>query len=211
MRFNNPVILTLLLLATVLLEGCSGSKVRRAEPVQVTLPEFVEPQRIFTPETLQAYGQALTLIEQEQPEQAITALKQLLSTREDIPGAWYNLAVLEYRLGNHEQALSNIEKHLEFSPRNAEAQTFHGLLLRQKGQFKPARLAYSKALHADKNYAPAHLNLAILFDIYLQFLEDAKEHYLIYLALSTDTEQSDQVRLWLSDLEVRIQQEQAQQ
>lgn len=205
MRFNNAHTAVILVLIT-LLSGCA-SQVRRAEPIKVELPEAKLQQRVYNEGTHLAFKQAVDLLQLDELELAKVALEDLLKQQSDIPGAWYNLALLQYNQNQPEQAQQSLARCTELSPRHAQAYTLSGMIHRQLGQFEQARLAYAKALESDRNYPQAHLNLAILYDIYLRYFEDAKQHYLRYLELDPDSEQSAQVLLWLQDLEFRIAQE----
>lgn len=206
MPLNNARLLTLALLIG-LLSGCTTTTIRRAEPIQVQLPEAAPLQRHFSPETRQRYRQALALLHQQQLTPASLALQALLAEEPEIAGAWYNLALIQYQQGEPLAALQSLEHSLRLSPRNAAAYSLNGLILRQQGQFKPARIAYAKALESDPDYADAHLNLAILYDIYLQYFTDAQRHYQRYLELAGPGEQPEQVKLWLQDLQLRINRE----
>tara|TARA_R110002167_G_scaffold30636_2_gene101204 strand:+ start:9005 stop:9637 length:633 start_codon:yes stop_codon:yes gene_type:complete len=187
-----------------LLGGCGTSQVRRAEPIRVELPEAKPLQRQFSPEIQQRYKDALSLIREEQYIPAQQALESLLAEDPEIAGAWYNLALLQYRQQDQQGSLRSLDHCLALSPRNPAAHTLNGLILRQQGQFKSARIAYAKALESDQNYASAYLNLAILYDIYLQYFEDALIHYQRYLALAGEGEQPEQVKLWIQDLQLRM-------
>ncbi len=58
--------------------------------------------------------------------------------------------------------------------------------------------------HLFSDFADAHLNLAILYDIYLQFFYDAHDHYQRYLELAPEDETAKKVKLWLQDLQQRM-------
>ncbi|MEH6473227.1 MAG: tetratricopeptide repeat protein [Halopseudomonas sp.] len=204
MPFNNSTRLAFIALLIALLGGCNSTQMRRAEPLQVELPQAQPQQRQFSVEIQQRYQQAIALLRQDQVEPAALALEALLTQEPDIPGAWYNLALIQYHQKQPEQALQSLQRCLDLSPRNPGAHTLNGLILRQQGQFSQARIAYAKALQSDPNFADAHLNLAILYDIYLQYFEDAQVHYQRYLELAGEGTQSEQVKFWLQDLQLRM-------
>ena len=85
---------------------------------------------------------------------------------------------------------------------DAVAYNHLGILQRRKGQFEEALMAYQRAIEIDVKYARAHLNLGILFDLYLQDLEKALAQYRVYQTL-TD-EQDKQVAGWIVDIERRL-------
>ena len=59
-----------------------------------------------------------------------------------------------------EQALS---RAAQLDPKSAEIQSRLGIVLSQKGLRAPAEAAFRKALQLQPGYAPAHLNLAVLY------------------------------------------------
>ncbi|MFT5720849.1 MAG: tetratricopeptide (TPR) repeat protein [Motiliproteus sp.] len=206
MPCNKTRLLSLAVLIS-LANGCSTSEFRHAEPVQAEAHTAPALQRQYSPETRQRYRQALALLRQQQIIPARQALQALLADEPEIAGAWYNLALIQYQQAEPQAALQSLEHSLRLSPGQPGAYTLSGLILRQQGQFKQARSAYTQALEADSGYAAAHLNLAILYDIYLQAFPKARHHYQRYLELAGQDEQPEQVTLWLQDLQRRIDRE----
>jgi tetratricopeptide (TPR) repeat protein len=204
MRFNNSGRLTAIVLLLSLVIGCTGSQVRRAEPIQVELPEL--KQKEFSIDVQLNYQLAISQLHAGETERAEQAFQALLTQQPDIAGAWYNLGLIQYHQQRKDEALRSLDRCLAINPRHPAAYTVSGLILRQRGQFEQARLAYAKALESDPDYADAHLNLAILYDIYLQYREDAKSHYQRYLQLVSDEKQTEQVKLWLQDLQLQLDQ-----
>ncbi len=68
----------------------------------------------------------------------------------------------------------------------ASVPTGEGIAHRRAGRFTEAREAYGAALALDPLYAPAHLNLAVLLDLYLGEAPEAMAHYRQYLALAAE-------------------------
>jgi len=69
----------------------------------------------------------------------------------------------------------------------------------QEGKFDDARRQYRKALDADPDYALAHLNIAILYDLYLQEPKEALPHYQAYQQLLPA--EDGVVAKWIIELE----------
>ena len=76
---------------------------------------------------------------------------------------------IAYMEEDYESARLQLDEAIRMSPLNAPAHNLDGSLLRRKGRFKEAQRAYAKAIKIDPDYAPAHYNIAVLFDIYLQY------------------------------------------
>jgi len=92
---------------------------------------------------------------------------------------------------------------VQVNPKQAVYFNQLGISYRMVGQFKKARDAYEKAIALDPNYALAHLNLGILYDVYLWDGPRALELYDRYLSLSPNGD--DKVKKWAADLRNRNQ------
>jgi len=77
-------------------------------------------------------------------------------------------------------------------------------LQRKTGQFDLAETSYRLALASWQNFAPAHLNLGILLDLYKGKKAEALAHYKKYQALTNS--QSRQVNGWIVDISRQLQQ-----
>ena len=73
------------------------------------------------------------------------------------------------------------------------------LLHLQNGEIRLAERDYKNAISLYPGYAIAHYNLALLYDIFLQQLEPAIEHYSIYLQLLGREDEDTQN--WIKHLE----------
>ena len=69
---------------------------------------------------------------------------------------------------------------------------------REDGKFDQAEKLYIQALSTYPDYENAHLNLAILCDVYLRKIDCALDHYQKYLNISGN--QDKQVIAWMSQL-----------
>ncbi len=192
-------------LALLLLVGCASNNSRQAEPVQVELPSATGPGAQPVSASIRTeFAAALEMLKNARIVPAKAAFETLVARQPQLAGAHLNLAIIHNQMQDYEAAEQAVQRAIKLAPRNAAAYNLHGTLLRRKGQFRDARLAYSKALLAEPDYAPAHLNIAILFDIYLQYWDDARDHYQRYLKLAGE---DPTVSLWLMDLDMRIKRE----
>jgi TolA-binding protein len=76
----------------------------------------------------------------------------------------------------------------------AAAPVLEGVAHRRAGRFTEAREAYAAALALDPLYAPAHLDLAVLLDLYLGEPVEAMAHYQRYLDLAAEPD--ERAALW---------------
>ncbi|TNF35859.1 MAG: tetratricopeptide repeat protein [Gammaproteobacteria bacterium] len=76
---------------------------------------------------------------------------------------------------------------------------------REKGEFNESRTMYQNAIKLKSDYAIAHLNLGILYDLYLHDLQQALEQYQNYQKMTNNNDKL--VDKWIIDLEQRIKSE----
>lgn len=96
---------------------------------------------------------------------------------------------------------SLIEKTPASSPASAPLLNQLGIAERQQGRFEEARKAYEAAIAADAKAALPHMNLAILYDLYLGDVAKAQELYQRTVELSPGDAQ--QLNRWLGELKTR--------
>jgi len=116
--------------------------------------------------------------------------------RAGLSGPLANLAVVYERTQRVPLAIKTM--------RNSQRADYHNLVgvwHRHQGEFKEARQAYEQALALDPDYAPAQLNLGILWDIYLQEPDRALGYYQRYQQLVPA--ETATITKWMADIEQR--------
>ena len=116
-------------------------------------------------------------------------------------GAYLNLAIIAEQQGDQQRAQAYVNQALKVNPLNPYAHNFNGVLARQRGDFALAKNSYQQALSNMPNYQQAHLNLAILAELYQGDFVLAKQHYQAYLAIVSDDKK---VQRWLAVLELKF-------
>jgi tetratricopeptide (TPR) repeat protein len=99
------------------------------------------------------------------------------------------------------EQVAALEQAANANPKQALGFNRLGVAYRQQGEFAKARQAYEQAIAADPQYAPALLNLGVLYDLYLWEPAKALELYDRYLALTPGGDA--QVTRWVADLKNR--------
>jgi len=210
---------TILILAMLLLAACqSGPEtaqdpaptVEAAPATETTAVEAEPGSEASAEETVpepvdfyqQFYIEAVASLKNGDTEQALELLKQVSTDAPDKPYVFTNLGLAYFKLKKLELAAEAFQEAIIRSNKDAVAYNHLGILQRYKGQFEEARNQYQRALQIDSDYALAHLNLGILFDLYLQDLKLALQHYQRYQAL-IDKEDS-QVAGWIVDIQRRL-------
>ena len=178
-----------------------------AEAAQVeTVPGAAEAVAPAEPEPVdfnqQFYEEAVAALKGGDTALALELLLQVSRDAPEKPFVFTNLGLAYFKLQKLDLAEQAFSRALERNADDAVAHNHLGILQRQKGQFEDARSRYQRAIEIKDDYARAYLNLGILFDIYLQDLEKALQHYRKYQSLIN--EEDSQVAGWIVDIERRL-------
>jgi len=125
----------------------------------------------------------------------------VISREPGLAGPHANLGILYARTGRPAQALESLKQAIRLNPDRAVYYNEIGMMSRREGKFDEARRYYAKALDLDPNYAYAHLNIGILYDLYLQDTAKAMQHYQRYRELTPS--EAGTVTKWIADLQQR--------
>ena len=118
----------------------------------------------------------------------------------DLSGPYANLGILYRNANQLPEAEAALQKATEHAPWDAATWTEYGLTLRQAGKFAEAKSAYDHAVQANPSYAPAHRNLGVLLDL---FLEDPKAAQTEFETYKTLTGEDKPVSGWIAELRAR--------
>ena len=188
------IVRALLLLVPVLLLGCSIGQMAEQPTEDEPVPLPSEARASFAAVTQLMKGQ-----------QWAAAEPQLLQLRTRYPqysGIELNLGIVFARTDRPTIAEEAFRKALAINPLNIEAANHLAALLRQHGRFSEAREQYQAVLAIAPDDAGTHLNLGILYDLYLQEPATARQHYEAYQQAQVEPER--QVSGWILDLERRM-------
>jgi tetratricopeptide (TPR) repeat protein len=162
-----------------------------------------EPEAPVSAAVQRAYDDARKALRAGRTEDAERGFRTLTQSNPELGGPHANLALIYRQAGKLPEAVAELEKAVGANPRQPIYFNQLGITYRQHGQFTKAREAYEKAIALDPSYASAHLNLAILHDLYLWDGRRALELYDRYLALSPGGDAT--VTKWVADLKNRKQ------
>ena len=144
------------------------------------------------------YRNAITALNNDKLDIAEKILKEIIDKRNDLAGPWANLGLVYIRKNDLESAIQSLNKALQLNPNQPQALNLLGSIEYNKGNLKTPIDLYLSAIKNKPDYANAHYNLALLYDIYFQDIPKAIEHYKKYLEL-TDY-QDKQTEVWLEQL-----------
>ena len=203
------------LLLVLLLAACASTPPTVSEPAPVPAePAVVTPTTtpVAAATAPAAVLPALPAALQQRMDQAAElmlagkkeqALAHYTAVQQAMPGhvsAWLNAALIKREQKELPAALALIEQSLQHRPNEARALTLKGVVLREQGKMADAKASYLAAIAADEGYAPAHRNLAVLADLYLNEPQLALQHMERYAALVGDDKQ---VQGWVTELRRR--------
>jgi tetratricopeptide (TPR) repeat protein len=118
-----------------------------------------------------------------------------------LSGPWLKLGVIAEKQERYLEAIKLYKKAISVNKNNVNAYMALGLTQRKQGYFSDAFQTYLDALTVWKDFPEAHLNLAILYDLYLNNAEEAQKHYEAYYFLTGQKE--EKVQKWLVEIRHR--------
>ena len=145
------------------------------------------------------FNAALKLMKDNQPQEAQAAFASLSRDYPELSGPLTDLAILYAQSRQRGQAIAGFSRAVNANPRNAVAWNWLGILYRESGDYIRAEKAYQQALLVKPDYASAHLNLAILYDVAMKRPQDALMQYREYQRSSGRDDLI--VSAWIKDLE----------
>jgi tetratricopeptide (TPR) repeat protein len=199
--------------ALALLAGCQSSPVQPARapvPVAAASPGAPSPAAAgavasagaeIPVRAAEQYAQALLLMKQGRDTDAELEFKQLVVAYPQFAGPQLNLGLLYLHDSRLPEAEGAFKAALELAPANPVADDELGIVERKLGKFTDAEAAYLRAIAAEPNYAPAHLNLGVLYDLYMAEPQKALDQFERYIEIAGENKQ---VAGWMVELRKRV-------
>lgn len=147
------------------------------------------------------FERAVSLMNDGNNDKAIELLTKVIERTPGATAPYINIATAYQRIGKPVPAEQHLKTALGLVPNHPVASNEYGLLLRKSGRFEEAREVYEKALASFPEYLPAHRNLGILCDLYLNDPECALRQFEIY---SEGVPADAQVKIWIAELRMRL-------
>jgi Flp pilus assembly protein TadD len=173
----------------------------KAVKAEAPAQKLIETEPAVSPESRAQDQQALAALRAGRYAEAERLLLAVTRREPRLAGPQANLGILYGRTGRPAQALESLREAVRLNPERAAYYNELGLISRREGKFDDARRYYAKALDLDPNYAYAHLNMGILYDLYLQDAEKAMQQYQRYQELTPS--ETGTVTKWIADLQQR--------
>lgn len=118
-----------------------------------------------------------------------------------LSGPWVRLGAIAEKNEEYDEAIEHYKKAISVNKNNVNAYIALALLQRRQGYFSDAHNTYLDALTVWKDFPEAHLDIAILYDLYLNRAEEAQKHYEAYYFLGG--EKDEKVKKWLVEVKQR--------
>lgn len=132
------------------------------------------------------FDAALQAMQQGRSSDAQSSFGALAKDYPKLSGPLTNMGIIYAMSGRLDDAINALRQATTVNSANAVAWTWLGSLYRQSGRLTDAGDAYRHAIAAKPGYAPAHLDLAILYDVGLHQPGKAAEEYAAYFKLSPE-------------------------
>lgn len=170
---------TILVLITI--SACTQESIKTATDEAQPVEKI--PDVVIGADDREQYQTALTAMENGDIDKAESVFQDLTRSQPYMAGPYCNLALIQLKRGQHKESLKTIDKAITLSANISQAYNLRAQLHIRNGKIKEAETDYLKALELDPNYANAHYNIALLYDIYYQDIQKAIQHYEKYMSL----------------------------
>ena len=183
----------MLVMAMLLVGGCSSGPTSTGDA-----PEMSAKATPLAEKDRAAYSNALADLEKGNTKEASASLTKIANANPGYLDVWINLAIANYKLTDIEAAKRAAVQAHKLQPTSAEINNIRGLISAEEGRYKDAEQLYIAALKLDSKNANTHYNLALLYDVYYQDIEQAISHYESYLSLSN--QKDEETEAWKDEL-----------
>jgi tetratricopeptide (TPR) repeat protein len=153
------------------------------------------------PRAAQQYSQALQMMKSGRSTDAELEFKQLAVAYPQFAGPQLNLGLIYLKDARLADAETAFKAAVKIAPANPIAGNELGIVERKLGKFTDAETAYQSAIAAEPNYAAAHLNLGVLYDLYLAEPQKALQQFERYIEIAGENKQ---VSGWVVELRKRV-------
>lgn len=148
------------------------------------------------------FAAATIAMKEQQWQLAETDLLWLTVHYPQFSGPYLDLALLYQQSGQPDKVEPAFQQAIATNANNVVAYNQYAIYLRGQGRFAKAEALYLRALKVWPDSAQTHLNLGILYDLYMGKLDRALAQYQAYQALQDRPDH--RVQGWIVDTERRL-------
>lgn len=171
------------LLLALILAGCGPSAPVKPDPgdrarqaAAVTALPAVRPV-IAADRGGEALVTAINLLKAGDFRQAEINLDEIVRVRPDLAEAHFNLGWARFQLKKCREAIPALQEGLKLRPSDIPAVNLIAICQRTLGHFSEAEKTYQQGLLMAPDNDKLHLNIGVLYDLYLFRADLALEHY----------------------------------
>lgn len=155
-----------------------------------------------SPKVLEMFEEAMIAFEWGYLNKGEEILNEIRLLRPDLSGTYTNLALIAEHREEYEKAEELLKMALERNTKSVHVFASLGMVYSKQGRFNDAIKAYENALSLDANYANAHNNLGVIYDLYLDNPEKAVYHFEQFQKLSD--KKDAEVARWIVEIKQRV-------
>lgn len=168
----------------VFIAGCSSVKTQAPAPTTQADNKPVTGTPSAVDAEIERYTQALRYINQNQLDEAEASLLAIINKRPELAGPWANLGLVYIKKNQLDKAEEQLNNALKKNPKLAQAYNLLGFVELKRNHISKAKDHFAQALATKDDYALAHYNIALIYDIYLRDIPKAIAHYQRYLEIT---------------------------
>lgn len=168
------------------------------------LDRLLESVRIFPDYFLALELLGRVYLERQSYDLAWAAFLKAASVNEKSYNAWYGMAYSAYARNELDKGLTAATRATELNPGSADALIILGTIERLAKQFVQAEASLLKAKKINDQNPDLHWQLALLYGNNLNRFKEAADELELYLSLSPNAANREQVRALIADFRERV-------
>ena len=172
-----------------------------ALPYEPRTNPYLSQRGRISKESVLSFIEARRALKTGDLEQARTVLLELTKTNDRLSGPWVMLGDIAMEQDNYPQAVSHYTQAIAINDSNVNAYLRLAQVQRLQGKFLIAQNTYARVLAIWPDFPEAHLNLAVLYDVYLNHPLRAQKHMEAYQFLAES--ENEKVAGWLEEIQQR--------
>jgi len=163
---------------------------------------YLTPLLPLAPNVKAQFEQATALIEQGKLTQAVSQFELLHQHNPMLSGPLLKLGDIALKRQQQSIASDYFKQALSLNANNYVASSRLATIKREQGDFAGAKKHYLLALNSWPGLVSAHINLGILYDLYLGNKEDALAHYKLAQRLNelANKPTDKRLKMWIVDV-----------
>ena len=179
----------LVLMCTLILSAC------------VSTPQKEESLIPVAPQAQAEYQRAVNAMKSGQINNAFNLFNSISKKYPGFAGPQLNMGLLHLKRNNLDKAEKAFKQAIQINRDSAVGYNLLGVVYRRSGKFIEAKDAYQRAISKNAKYANAHLNLGVLYDLYMNDSKRALHHYEQYQEFNGSADKK--VSNWILDIKRR--------